>query len=1126
MRPMTTSILAAFLTATAWASNHQEPSNPHAAPSEAVSDGDPARRATVLPNRFEFARVLMGTKATVTLYAPDANQASDAAAAAFDRLAALDEVMSDYRSDSELMRLCAKAGTGPVRISDDLLEVLSTADRVRLASAGAFDVRVGPLVALWRTARQTGQLPDADHQRIARQLAAGDLSLDPAARTASLSLPGMKLDLGGIGKGFAAAKARDLLVARGFASCMVALSGDIAVGNPPPGQTAWRLDLDGGVSQRQAILLPPYHSVSTAGDVEQSIQIAGARYSHIIDPRIGMGSDRRGAATVISTDGALADALDDALYLHGPAAAPTLLNAFPGVIALVEEKADADRIERFSTPDFPLADQPAGAMSDTGWLDPDNAPPAGFTALFNGRDLTNWQGLVDGPPVVAAMTPDQRNQLQQQANDDMAQHWRAHNGVLKFDGRGNSLQTVKNYRDFELYVDWRIEKAGDSGIYLRGSPQVQIWDNPIGSGGIYNNRQHASQPLKFADRPVGEWNRFHIIMRGDHVTVFLNDVLVVDDTVIENYWEPGRPIYATGPIELQNHGNNLEFKNIFIRELPSMPDAADHDGYRMAWWRDARFGMFIHWGLYAIPAGEWNGKPTKGIGEWIMHDLQIPASEYETLAPKFNPTKFDAEAWVKMAADAGVRYIVITSKHHDGFCLFDSAHTTYDIMDATPFRRDIMKELSEACYRHGVRMCWYHSIMDWHQPDAQTPETFGPKYVPVLRAQVTELLTKYGNIGAMWFDGEWDQKWNNDMGKELYALCRQLQPWTIVNNRVGKGRQGMAGHTAAGDFPGDFGTPEQEIPATGLSGQDWESCMTMNDTWGFKTSDHNWKSPETLIRMLIETTSKGGNFLLNVGPTAEGLMPQESIDRFATIGRWMKANSDSIYHAGASPFPHLPWGRCTSKPGTLYFHIFDWPLDRQLHIPGLLNSIRSAKLLNGGQPIIAIRESTGWRLDLPQITPDPYSTVIAVEIAGAPAIVPIPLRPEADGSLTLKARDAVIHGSTPKLEGPADNLHIGFWTDESDTISWQIAGLPPGHYIVDLTYACDDESKGATFDVRISSSQLSGEVFGTKGWNTFTTIPLGEIDFTGGPATVTVTPTSKPGLGVMNLQNLRLVPAK
>jgi alpha-L-fucosidase len=238
---------------------------------------------------------------------------------------------------------------------------------------------------------------------------------------------------------------------------------------------------------------------------------------------------------------------------------------------------------------------------------------------------------------------------------------------------------------------------------------------------------------------------------------------------------------------------------------------------RMAWWREAKFGMFIHWGLYAVPAGEWQGKRMPGAGEWIMEQGHIPREEYAPLQKQFNPVKFDARQWVAIAKAAGMKYIVITSKHHDGFCLFDSKLTDYDVM-GTPFGRDVLKELADECHKQGIQICWYHSIMDWYQPDAKGKNF--PKYAEHLRGQLKELLTNYGRIGVLWFDGEWINEWTEQQGRDLEKYIRGLQPELIVNNRVGKRKRS----------PGDFGTPEQEIPATGTPGWDWETCMTMNGT--------------------------------------------------------------------------------------------------------------------------------------------------------------------------------------------------------------------------------------------------------------------------------------------------------
>ena len=410
---------------------------------------------------------------------------------------------------------------------------------------------------------------------------------------------------------------------------------------------------------------------------------------------------------------------------------------------------------------------------------------------------------------------------------------------------------------------------------------------------------------------------------------------------------------------------------------------------RMAWWREARFGMFIHWGLYAIPAGEYQGRRDPEIGEWIMKHLRIPIPEYERFLPRFNPTRFDAREWVRIAKHAGMKYIVITSKHHDGFALFDSKVSNYDVM-ATPFGRDVLGELAGAAREAGIRLCFYHSILDWHHPDAQGPAF--PDYEKVanpnwaryveghMKPQLRELLSGYGKVGVLWFDGDWIKEWSDDQGRELYALLRGLQPDLIINNRVGAGRRGMAGMTKEGSFAGDFGTPEQEVPATGIPGVDWESCMTMNDTWGYKHFDQNWKSAQTLIRTLVDVASKGGNFLLNVGPTAEGLIPGPSVERLAAMGRWLRVNGESVYGSGPSPVAAPAWGRITSKPGRLYLHVFDWPASGTLEVP-LSGAPRRASLLaDAARAALPARVEKGTlRLTLPGTAPDPVASVVVLE---------------------------------------------------------------------------------------------------------------------------------------------------
>jgi alpha-L-fucosidase len=361
-------------------------------------------------------------------------------------------------------------------------------------------------------------------------------------------------------------------------------------------------------------------------------------------------------------------------------------------------------------------------------------------------------------------------------------------------------------------------------------------------------------------------------------------------------------------------------------------ETKEHRDARMAWWREARFGMFIHWGLYSVPAGVWHGKDIPSIGEWIMHNAQIPVAEYKALAPQFNPTDFDAEAWVALAKAAGMKYIVITAKHHDGFAMFHSKVDPFNIYDATPFKRDPLQELARACQKQGIKLGFYYSQdQDWTAPggasllgghwdkaqDGDFATYLKTKAIPQMR----ELLNNYQPAPVViWFDTP-TADMTPELAGQILALLKD-HPNMIWNNRLGGGDQG------------DTETPEQTIPANGFPGHDWETCMTINDTWGFKSTDTNFKSSETLLRNLIDIASKGGNYLLNVGPTSKGVIPQPEADRLLAIGQWLKVNGEAIYGTAAGPFKQqFGWGRITQKPGKLYLEVFDWPKEGKLLLP-------------------------------------------------------------------------------------------------------------------------------------------------------------------------------------------------
>ncbi|NII26659.1 alpha-L-fucosidase [Pseudoflavitalea sp. X16] len=438
------------------------------------------------------------------------------------------------------------------------------------------------------------------------------------------------------------------------------------------------------------------------------------------------------------------------------------------------------------------------------------------------------------------------------------------------------------------------------------------------------------------------------------------------------------------------------------------PAATKEKDERMEWWREARFGMFIHWGVYAVPAGTYKGQKINRIGEWIMNRGKIPVADYQQFAKEFNPVKYDPDAWVRMAKDAGMKYIVITAKHHDGFALFDSKATKWDIVDASPYGKDLLKPLAEACRKYGVKLGFYYSqAQDWchpggaasrrattegwanpdsaridaytaansgHWDPAQTSKTMAQYIDEIAVPQVKELLSNYGDVAVLWWDTPTDM--TDEFAEKLNAPLK-LQPHIITNDRLKRP-----------NFPGDYLTPEQRIPKVGeIEGKDWETCMTMNGTWGYKSYDDNWKSTTTLVQNLIDIASKGGNYLLNIGPKADGTVPQESIDRLKEVGQWMKVNGESIYGTKGSPLKPLDWGRCTKKENggntILYLSVFNWPANGQLTVPGIKNKVVSAKLLSNGNAVKTSTAGDVLSLTLPAAPADKIASVIKVELKGS-----------------------------------------------------------------------------------------------------------------------------------------------
>ncbi len=454
---------------------------------------------------------------------------------------------------------------------------------------------------------------------------------------------------------------------------------------------------------------------------------------------------------------------------------------------------------------------------------------------------------------------------------------------------------------------------------------------------------------------------------------------------------------------------------------------------RMAWWREARFGMFIHFGLFSIPAGEWKGREIGSYSEWIMNKAEIPVAEYALLADGFDPRSFDADAIVCLAREAGMRYIVLTAKHHEGFALFRSRVSAFNSVDASPCARDLVGELAAACARVGIRFGLYYShSQDWHHPggagnfwDPSQQGDYDAYLDTVAVPQVRELLGNYGPVSVLWYD---TPRFMTAERAGRFQAVHAMQPELIVNNRL------VSFDTRAAVTPGDTETPENFIPANGCPGRDWESCMTFNDNWGYRKSDLNWKSTETLLRNLVDIASKGGNFLLNVGLRGDGSVPEENAASLRSIGDWLGRHGDSVYGTQAGPFTRrMEWGRATQRLNpdgsvTLYLHVWQRPETGVISLPGLRLEPLSGRMLSTGIPVTAVLSEAGVDVVLPAKNGGELIDVAVLELPGIPEIEPD--RPQLDelGRIVLSPLDA-------ELSGPDDAKPVVTGVDGNATIS-------------------------------------------------------------------------------------------
>jgi alpha-L-fucosidase len=412
-------------------------------------------------------------------------------------------------------------------------------------------------------------------------------------------------------------------------------------------------------------------------------------------------------------------------------------------------------------------------------------------------------------------------------------------------------------------------------------------------------------------------------------------------------------------------------------------DEAANDSWKpdpksVQWFRNARFGMFVHWGVYSLI----------GHGEWVMQNEGIPITKYEELPPQFNPTKFNAHDWVKMVKDSGMKYITITSKHHDGFCMFATKLTDYNIVDRTPFKRDPLKELADECHKQGIKLFFYYSQLDWHHPDyfprggtglkAGRPESGDwNRYKEYYIGQVRELCTNYGEIGGIWFDGWWDKPkadWGHDV---LYPMIHQLQPHALIGNNH---------HQKP--FPGeDFQMFEQDLPGENTAGFNtthesslpYETCRTMNNSWGLTTGDHAHKSPTELIQYLVQAAGRDANLLLNTGPLPTGEILPEHRERYLAIGQWLKPNGKTIYGTRGGPIRPMDLGVTTYRGKEVFVHLLNWPINNVVALPAFPTPIRGAHGLTGSD-LQFVQSSSGVRVTVPESIKNSTDSIVVIEL--------------------------------------------------------------------------------------------------------------------------------------------------
>lgn len=565
---------------------------------------------------------------------------------------------------------------------------------------------------------------------------------------------------------------------------------------------------------------------------------------------------------------------------------------------------------------------------------------------------------------------------------------------------------------------------------------------------------------------------------------------------------------------------------------------ATHD-QRMTWWRQARFGMFIHWGIYSRLGGTWNGKEVHGYGEHIMRILKIPLAQYRSdVAGQFDPVHFDANTWVSLAKQAGMGYIVITAKHHDGFAMFDSHVTDYNVVQATPWHHDPMKDLKAACAAQGLHFGFYYSqAFDWQDPDApgndwdynnpggdhhlhgginwwDSPD--GAPYIPRVEhyvdtkaiPQLRELIAQY-HPDIFWFDTS--GKMSPYENWRVMRAVRAASPAVLINGRLVRGY---------GDYDSTTDRPAEFPPHPG----DWEGIPTTNESYGYNQNDHSQKPPSHFIRLLAKACARGGNLLMNIGPRGDGTFDPADVVILQGIAAWMKVNGDSIHGTERTPLPVQPWGESTRKGNLLYLHVFNWPADGQLRVGGLLSPVKAAYLLSDSQHTpLAVQwlDSTNLDIGVPHSPPDNADSVVVIE-TDANMLCDSARAISGKTPTLLRTFDANLHGPALKYgPGKKNNDYLINWTSPQAYITWQIRADAPGRYQITANYDASTQSDGNTLSLAIATHSLTAQVHSGEQISQ----PLGSIKIPAGPQEIRVIPQNLAAGELCNLRSITLTRA-